>query len=291
MSKALQQVAGRLAISEEELQNVILNTVMPSGKQVTVEQFNTFIAVANEYKLNPLTKEVYAFPTKGGGIQPIVSIDGWLKIINSHPDFNGMTFEDNRDDSGNLVSITCNIYKKGIEHPVQVTEYMEECRMNTEPWKKYGSRMLRHKAAIQAGRYAFGLAGIIDPDEAERYKREGVIDDGTVVATQTKTEHNDEQYQKFHEYLADGTDIEFAGYIMFSLNDELLSSLYGTFEKGEKTSGKAKATKKQQSGIKALHSIAHEMQSDDEETREQAMDGLSDLEKQIAIKYAQEYAV
>jgi hypothetical protein len=28
--------------------------------------------------------------------------------------------------------------------------------------------MLRHKAAIQAGRYAFGFSGIIDPDEADR---------------------------------------------------------------------------------------------------------------------------
>lgn len=29
-------------------------------------------------------------------------------------------------------------------------------------------RMLRHKVTIQASRYAFGLSGIIDPDEADR---------------------------------------------------------------------------------------------------------------------------
>lgn len=28
--------------------------------------------------------------------------------------------------------------------------------------------MLRHKATIQAARYAFGFSGIVDPDEAER---------------------------------------------------------------------------------------------------------------------------
>ena len=184
MNKALQQVAERFAISPEQLQSVILKTVMPSGKQVSEEQFTTFVAVANEYKLNPLTKEIYAFPAKGGGIQPIVSIDGWLRVINSHPDFNGMTFEDHRDSEGRLTAITCNIYKKGIDHPVQVTEYMDECKIdNKEPWQKWPSRMLRHKTAIQAGRYAFGLSGIIDPDEADRFKEAGVIEpnDGAVI--------------------------------------------------------------------------------------------------------------
>ena len=39
-----------------------------------------------------------------------------------------------------------------------------------EPWKQWPRRMLRHKATIQAGRYAFGISGIVDPDEAERIK-------------------------------------------------------------------------------------------------------------------------
>lgn len=175
-STALTQVAKRLQVSEQELQNIVMNTVMPNGgRQVTNDQFVSFLAVANEYKLNPLVKEIYAFPVKGGGIQPIVSIDGWLKIINSNPDFNGMTFQDHRE-GGRLVSVTCRIYKKGIEHPIEVTEYMDECARSTDTWKNWPSRMLRHKATIQAGRYAFGISGIIDPDEAERFKDAGVIE-------------------------------------------------------------------------------------------------------------------
>ena len=176
---ALSQIAQRLSVSEDELKNIVMKTVMPSNKQVTNEQFLSFIAVANEYGLNPLVKEIYAFPTQSGGIQPIVSIDGWLRIINSNKDFNGMTFKDTLDDKGNLISVTCSIHKKGIEHPVQVAEYMSECKMKTQPWEKYPARMLRHKAAIQCGRYAFGLSGIIDPDEAERFQDAGVIDMGS----------------------------------------------------------------------------------------------------------------
>lgn len=176
MSTALVKLADRLNVDGAELQNIILNTIMPAGKQVTQEQFVSFISVANEYKLNPLTKEIYAFPSKGGGIQPIVSIDGWLKIINQHPDFDGMEFKDNADDNGKLISITCRIYRKCRSHPTEMTEYMSECSRPTDTWKQWPSRMLRHKATIQAARYAFGLSGIIDPDEAERYQESGVIE-------------------------------------------------------------------------------------------------------------------
>ena len=159
-------MAKRLHVDPIELRNIIVSTVMPSG--ATNEQFISFLAVANEYGLNPMTREVYAFPSKGGGIQPIVSIDGWLKIINSHPQFDGMIFQDTTDEDGNLIAITCRIFRKDRTHPTEATEYMVECRRNTEPWQKWPRRMLRHKATIQAARYAFGLAGIIDPDEAER---------------------------------------------------------------------------------------------------------------------------
>lgn len=161
-------MAERLSIEPQELHNVVLNTLMPSGKQPTNEQFVSFLAVANEYKLNPLTKEIYAFPAKGGGIQPIVSIDGWLKIINCHPRFNGMQFRDAFDDKGSLIAVTCCMYRKDRDHPTEVTEYLAECDKGTEPWRKWPARMLRHKATIQAARYAFGFSGIVDPDEGER---------------------------------------------------------------------------------------------------------------------------
>ncbi|RUM90734.1 MAG: recombinase [Thiomicrospira sp.] len=200
-------MAQRLNVDPVEMQNIVLATVMPGGKnQPSNEQFVSFLAVANEYKLNPLTKEIYAFPTKGGGIQPIVSIDGWLKVINSQPDFNGMVHEDIRE-SGELIAITCKIYKKGIDHPVTVTEYMNECIGQTKdsygnptPWGRWPARMLRHKATIQAGRYAFGLSGIIDPDEADRYAEANVIpEQNQNQSTEKAIEYvSNEDFQKLY---------------------------------------------------------------------------------------------
>lgn len=144
-------------------------TIMPNGGgNVTNEQIAAFCLVAREHKLNPFTKEIFAFPGKGGGIQPVVSVDGWMKLVNSHPQFDGMEFKDALNDKGDLLSVTCRIYRKDRQHPVEVTEYMSECRRDTDVWRKWPARMLRHKAAIQTARYAFGFAGIMEPDEVER---------------------------------------------------------------------------------------------------------------------------
>ncbi|WP_286237946.1 RecT family recombinase [Neptuniibacter halophilus] len=166
-------MASRLSIDEEQMQGIVMNTLMKAkgnNAQVTNEEFVTFLAIANEYGLNPLSKEIYAFSNRGA-IQPIVSIDGWLTIINSNPHFDGMEFEDTLDGSGNLSAITCRIHRKDRNRPTEVTEYLSECMGSSEPWKKWPARMLRHKATIQAARYAFGLSGIVDPDEAERIKQ------------------------------------------------------------------------------------------------------------------------
>lgn len=145
------------------------STVMKScfTGETSPEQFMAFLMIAREHGLNPITREIYAF-SKGGKVMPIVSIDGWLKIINEHPQFDGMQFVDEVDDNGNLLAVTCKIFRKDRKHPTEVTEYLDECKMPTEPWKKWPARMLRHKATIQAARYAFGFSGIMDSDEAQR---------------------------------------------------------------------------------------------------------------------------
>jgi phage recombination protein Bet len=146
--------------------------------QVSDAQMTALMVVANQYGLNPWTREIYAFPDKGG-IVPIVGVDGWARIINSNPQFDGMEFK-TEEDGGKLKSCSCTIYRKDRNHPVTVTEFFIECRRDTSPWKTHPSRMLRHKAMIQAARLAFGYVGIFDQDEAEVIvSSSGAVIDGT----------------------------------------------------------------------------------------------------------------
>lgn len=165
-------MADRFGMEPDKFEQTLRATVVPAN--CSKEQFAAFLMVAREYDLNPITKEIYAFPARGGGIQPIVGIDGWMSIINDHAQFDGMEFVDILDTNGKIAAITCRIFRKDRTHPIAVTEYASECSRDTEPWKKWPARMLRHKAAIQCARYAFGFSGIIDPDEYERGVGSGI---------------------------------------------------------------------------------------------------------------------
>lgn len=158
-------LASQHGMEKDHFVSALKATVVPAG--ISDPQFAAFCMVAKQYNLNPLTKEIYAFPAKGGGIVPIVSIDGWCNIINSNPQLDGIQFVDTMVD-GKLASITCKISRKDRSLPVECTEYMDECKGTSEAWRRWPARMLRHKALIQCARYAFSLSGIYDQDEAER---------------------------------------------------------------------------------------------------------------------------
>jgi phage recombination protein Bet len=141
---------------------------------VSDAQMTALLVVAQQYGLNPWTKEIYAFPDRNNGIVPVVGVDGWARIINEHPQFDGMEFAVTPDEA------TCTMYRKDRGHPIRVTEYMAECKRDgVGPWKSHPLRMLRHKSMIQCARLAFGFVGIVDQDEAERIVDGGVIDSRT----------------------------------------------------------------------------------------------------------------
>lgn len=165
MATTLQALSQKLAnrfeiVDGSDLMTTLKNTAFKGA--VNDSQMTALLIVANQYGLNPWTKEIYAFPDKSNGIVPIVGVDGWARILNENPQFDGIEFD--LDDE----KCTCRIYRKDRSKPISVTEYMSECYRDMGPWKTHPKRMLRHKAMIQCARLAFGFTGIYDQDEADR---------------------------------------------------------------------------------------------------------------------------
>lgn len=156
-------MADRFGVDKDQVVSTLMNTAFRTKEQVTVEQVMSLMIVANQYGLNPWLKEIYAYPSKNG-IIPIVGVDGWSRIINEHPQFDGLEFEQDDD------KCTCIIFRKDRSHPTKVSEYYSECKQNTGPWSSHPKRMLRHKSLIQCARLAFGYVGIFDEDEADRIR-------------------------------------------------------------------------------------------------------------------------
>ncbi len=98
MSTALATLAGKLAervgmdsVDPQELITTLRQTAFKGD--ASDAQFIALLIVANQYGLNPWTKEIYAFPDKQNGIVPVVGVDGWSRIINENQQFDGMDFE------------------------------------------------------------------------------------------------------------------------------------------------------------------------------------------------------
>ena len=114
----------------------------------------------------------------------MISVDGWIKVMNSYPESDGMEFvySDQMvrmdDDTKNCHEwVDCVVFRKDRTHPVRVREYLDELyrpapikngKKFPGPWQTCPKRMLRHKAQAQGIRLSYGLSGLFEPDEAER---------------------------------------------------------------------------------------------------------------------------
>lgn len=181
-------MAEKFGVDEAKLLATLKATAFrQSGdNEITDEQMYALLIVASQYNLNPFTREIYAFPDwKSGGIVPVVSVDGWNRIANENPLFDGVEFVYAPDviqyDGATApvhTWIEAVLYRKDRTHPIRVREYADECYKppfvdqwsNTKPgpWQSHPKRMLRHKAEIQCYRVGFGFVGIYDEDEAYR---------------------------------------------------------------------------------------------------------------------------
>ena len=180
-SNALAIMAQRIAVPATELQQTLMQTAF---KGATTAEFLMLVAVANKYDLDPFVREIYAFPKKGGGIVPLVPIDGWLKIIKRNSDYAGMDVAWSDDmvrpspqarECPSWVEVTIH-HKSTPDHPTVHREWIDEMYRETGPWQSTTKRMLEWKGIIQAGRVAFGLSGIFDQDEAQRISQGEIIE-------------------------------------------------------------------------------------------------------------------
>ena len=190
----VRRMAERFGVDENKLLSTLKRTAFKvKNGEATNEQMMSLMVVADQYKLNPFTKEIYAFPDKQNGIVPVVGVDGWSRIINSHPEFDGLEFRysdelvlpgDERFPGLKSKAhewVECVMYRKDRAQPIVVREYLDEVYRPPftgqgkngpytveGPWQTHPKRFHRHKSLIQCSRIGFGFAGIYDQDEAER---------------------------------------------------------------------------------------------------------------------------
>lgn len=177
--------AERFGVEPDKLLSTLKATAFRAPRnspEVTNEQMMALLIVSNEYGLNPFLKEIYAFPDKQNGIVPVIGVDGWNRLANEHPAFDGIEVRQSENwitpEYGKRCPewIEVTVHRNDRKHPMVAREYLEEVyrapfmrdgKPSLGPWQQYTKRMLGHRARIQGYRTAFGFAGLRTEQEAQ----------------------------------------------------------------------------------------------------------------------------
>jgi hypothetical protein len=150
IEKELAKAASELDIDEAELKAwVDLQIEVPAKTILTV------LRMMQSLNLDPLSEEIGFTQYDDGQWQVFITIEGCSKLLNQHPQFNGLYFTQADTLIDGLPEwIECSIYRKDREVPTTVREYLAEVRGENEIWRKMPRRMLRHRALQQCVRLA-----------------------------------------------------------------------------------------------------------------------------------------
>jgi len=150
IDKELARAAAGLGIDEGELKAWIDLQIDVPAKTIL-----TILRSMQNLHLDPLCDEIGFTQYDDGQWQVFITIEGCSKLLNQHPQFNGLVF--NQADTlidGVPEWMECSIYRKDRTVPTTVREYLTEVRGENPIWQKMPRRMLRHRALQQCVRLA-----------------------------------------------------------------------------------------------------------------------------------------
>ena len=155
LTKAIERAVEVLALDPEELQ--LWLEQYPKLAPYTQIQL---LRMATKYQLDPLSDEIALIETLEG-YQAFITIDGWVKLINNHEQFIGMSLREPQKDQSSEKEVPawmeCTIYRHDRILPIVVKEYLDEVKTDHPSRQQMPRRMLRHRVIQQCARLAFGI--------------------------------------------------------------------------------------------------------------------------------------
>jgi phage recombination protein Bet len=130
-------------------------------KGATDAQFRMFIEVCKATGLNPFLKEIWYVPSVG----VMAARDGYLRVANDHPQFDGMETRVERDERNVPIKATCTVWRKDRNHPVICEAFYSEYKKGGNVWSTYPSAMISKVAEVLALKRSFAINGVVTQEE------------------------------------------------------------------------------------------------------------------------------
>jgi phage recombination protein Bet len=183
----LQIQQSSLDFTNPETVNTIRATV---AKDATNSELEMFLHLCNHYQLDPFRKEIWFIKYGGQSSEPTImtSRDGYLKIAQSHPEYQGIMSQEVRENDqfyldaasgtvshqfaqpisrrGIIVGAWATVKRRGFD-PVSVFVNFDEYKGNSKIWKQYPSAMIIKVAESFALKRQFGITGLVTREEMD----------------------------------------------------------------------------------------------------------------------------
>ena len=118
----------------------------------------TLMHMAKKHHLDPLSDEITILQYSDAKNHVFIPIHGWMKIINQHPQFSGISLQQSAEEKEGIpIWMECCIYRNDRILPIVIKEYFDEVKSEHPGWKDLPRRMLRHRAIQQCARLAFNI--------------------------------------------------------------------------------------------------------------------------------------
>jgi phage recombination protein Bet len=131
-------------------------------KGATDAQLRMFLEVCKRTGLDPFLKEI-SFVAERGII--MANRDGYLRVANQDPAFDGMETRVERDEWGMPIKAVCTVWRKDRSHPTICEAYYSEYNKQTPVWKQYPSAMIGKVAEVLALKRTFAINGVVTEEE------------------------------------------------------------------------------------------------------------------------------
>ena len=165
---------------------LIKNTV---AKGASNDELQLFLHLAQTYGLDPFAKEIWCIKYGNSAATIFTSRDGYLKIANGHPAFDGIHGDVVRErdhfaptrlgegetgvdhayaqgDRGKIIGAYALVFRRDRRHPAYVfAPFDEYFAPSNGTWKKYPSAMILKVAESMALKRAFSISGLVTREE------------------------------------------------------------------------------------------------------------------------------
>jgi len=166
----------------------LIQSLVPEATEIDLKHF---MYLCKEYDLDPLKKEIY-FIRCGGKHVAITSRDGYLKIANLNPCFDGLESDvvyqgdklvKREDgslsieygdghlifDKSKLVGAFCSVFRKDRSKATTIFVSIKDYYKKNAPiWEQYTNAMILKVAEAMALKRAFAISGLVTKEEIDK---------------------------------------------------------------------------------------------------------------------------